>query len=551
MKKASPQRSQVRAAICARVSTTDQARGSSINTQIERGEHYAASRSWNLVGIYVDGGVSGKYASRPDLDRLMADCRAGLIDAVIVEKIDRFGRSLRHGVALIGELEDLGVEFVSITERLDNTPEGRLQRNFFMSIAEWERERIRARTTDGMSATARAGWWPAGPAPFGWKVVPAKDGKHKTTEINPKEAAVWERIAECLIDRRMSGLATARELNAAGMRTRHGKLWRADSVWKLVRDTKCLSGTWVYRRTDHRQRREVLGPPIEIAVDPIFTPERHEELKGVIKERSWSRKQIREPWLLSQRITSPCGQMMWAFTNHYGNRRYRCASKALPRVTQDREDCGCYQVHANDLEVSVWSAVSDALSNPDLLLAFATDQAAVAAAAQDVSQSDLAALDHKIARLEKAAGASLAAALAAGLDPKIAVAAGNDLAQQLEEARDQRAKLAAWAADAADRRSRGDLISKIAAESAEAIAKGDDVAARQQVLAALDIQVRVTGWTACEVCGGSGKHTGGRVGANCTECHGMRRKAEIDVSGTIPVAGDRRQAESWPVRLVG
>ena len=95
------------------------------------------------------------------------------------------------------------------------------------------------------------------------------------------------------------------------------------------------------------------------------------------------------------------------------------------------------------------------------------------------------------------------------------------------------------------------MISKIAAESAEAIAKGDDVAARQQVLAALDIQVRVTTWTTCEVCGGSGKHTGGRVGANCTECHGMRRKAEIDVSGTIPVAGDRRQAESWPVRLVG
>ena len=50
-----------------------------------------------------------------------------------------------------------------------------------------------------------------GEAPFGWKVVPAKDGKHKTVVHNPKEVAVWERIAECLIDRRMSSLATARE----------------------------------------------------------------------------------------------------------------------------------------------------------------------------------------------------------------------------------------------------------------------------------------------------------------------------------------------------
>ena len=52
---------------------------------------------------------------------------------------------------------------------------------------------------------------------LGWIVVPAKDGQHKTTAHNPKEVAVWERIAECLIDRRMSSLATAHELDAAGI----------------------------------------------------------------------------------------------------------------------------------------------------------------------------------------------------------------------------------------------------------------------------------------------------------------------------------------------
>ena len=85
-----------------------------------------------------------------------------------------------------------------------------------------------------------------------------------------------------------------------------------------MRDTACLSGTWVYRRTDHRQRRKVLGPPIEIAVDPIFSPERHEALRVVIRERSWSRKQIREPWLLSHRVTSPCGKTMWGFVSIRG-----------------------------------------------------------------------------------------------------------------------------------------------------------------------------------------------------------------------------------------
>jgi DNA invertase Pin-like site-specific DNA recombinase len=90
------------------------------------------------VGEYIDGGVSGKYANRPGLDRLMADCRAGLIDVVIVAKHDRFGRSFRHTVALVGELEELGVEFVSIAERIDNTPSGRFQRNVLLSVAEFE-----------------------------------------------------------------------------------------------------------------------------------------------------------------------------------------------------------------------------------------------------------------------------------------------------------------------------------------------------------------------------------------------------------------------------
>ena len=137
------------------------------------------------------------------------------------------------------------------------------------------------------------------------------------------------------------------------------------------------------------------------------------------------------------------------------------------------------------------------------------------------------------------------------MDPKIAVAAGKDLADQIEEARAQRAKLAAWAANAADRRSRGDLLTKIAAESAEALVGRGDVTAQQQVLAALDIRVTVTGWTICEACGGKGKQTGGPGGGSCPDCHGMRRKAQVEVHGTVPLAGGGRQTESWPVRLVG
>jgi len=535
-----------RAAICARVSTTLQVLGTSLETQLEEGYAYAQRRGWEVVGEYVDGGVSGKYRNRPNLDRLMADCRAGLIDVVIVSKHDRFGRSFRHTVALIGELVDLGVVFVSIAEMIDDTPAGRFQRNMLLSVAEFERERILERTTAGMEATARAGRWPAGPAPYGWRIVKDQAG-HSTVVLNDDEVAVWERIAECMIDRRMSSLETARELNACGITRRKGRVWSADAIWKLVRDTTCLSGTWTYRRNDHRQYRQVLGPPITMPIPPVFTPERHEALKAVVKGRGWSRKQVKHPWLLSQLVASPCGGTMWGRVSARGVRNYFCAS-TIAADGGGGGGCGCYCVHADDLEAGVWDLVTAALSNPELLLSLAEDQAKAAAATVEVGDDDLAVLDRKIARLEKAAGEQLAKALAAGADPNVAAMASASLTEQIEETRQQRKLVASWAADAADRRSRVEILSDLAARSSEALADGGTLAGRRRVLDALGVTVAVTGWEVCGSCGGSGRVTGGK-GVMCSDCHGMRRKAQVEVAGIIPAAGTGEAVEPWPVKF--
>jgi hypothetical protein len=77
---------------------------------------------------------------------------------------------------------------------------------------------------------------------------------------------------------------------------------------------------------------------------------RRPPIRGRVRERSWSRRQIREPWLLSQRVTSPCGKLMWGSVNSTGRRQYRCATKGVGRVTEHQDGCGCHQVHAGDLE---------------------------------------------------------------------------------------------------------------------------------------------------------------------------------------------------------
>jgi DNA invertase Pin-like site-specific DNA recombinase len=143
----------MKAALYARVSThTSQ----SPEMQIAELRDYCQRRSWEIAGEYVDVGVSGAKERRPQLDRLLVDCRKRGVDAVVVYRYDRFARSLRQLVNALCEFEALGIQFVSLHEGVDtSTPNGRLVFGIFASIAEFERELIRERVRSGL-AVARA-----------------------------------------------------------------------------------------------------------------------------------------------------------------------------------------------------------------------------------------------------------------------------------------------------------------------------------------------------------------------------------------------------------
>jgi len=104
----------IRAALYCRVSTTDQNNA----LQIRELTEYVQRRGWELVGTYEDM-ISGMKASRPGLERLMADARLRKFDAVLVYKLDRWGRSLVHCVNGIQELQSLGIRFIAISQALD------------------------------------------------------------------------------------------------------------------------------------------------------------------------------------------------------------------------------------------------------------------------------------------------------------------------------------------------------------------------------------------------------------------------------------------------
>jgi DNA invertase Pin-like site-specific DNA recombinase len=137
-----------RVALYARVSTLV---GQSPEMQLVELREYAGRRGWLVVEEYVDHGVSGTKESRPALNRLMADARQRKFDILFVWKIDRFGRSLKHLVNSLAELESMGVAFVSLRDSLDlSSPAGRLMAQLLGAISEFERSLITERVRAGI-----------------------------------------------------------------------------------------------------------------------------------------------------------------------------------------------------------------------------------------------------------------------------------------------------------------------------------------------------------------------------------------------------------------
>jgi DNA invertase Pin-like site-specific DNA recombinase len=137
-----------RVALYSRVSTNH---GQDPELQLRELREYAGSRGWTITEEYTDLGVSGSKSSRPALNRLMADAHRRKFDGVLVWKLDRFGRSLRHLVNAIAELEALGVAFVSLRDNLDlTTPSGRLMFQIIGAMAEFERSLIQERVKAGL-----------------------------------------------------------------------------------------------------------------------------------------------------------------------------------------------------------------------------------------------------------------------------------------------------------------------------------------------------------------------------------------------------------------
>lgn len=143
----------------------------SLDAQREACEAYIVSQrseGWVLVrDRYDDGGISGGTLERPALIRLLADVEDGLVDVVVVYKIDRLSRSLMDFSRLVETFDRNSVTFVSVTQSFNTTTSmGRLTLNILLSFAQFEREVTAERIRDKVAASRKKGIWMGGWTPW-------------------------------------------------------------------------------------------------------------------------------------------------------------------------------------------------------------------------------------------------------------------------------------------------------------------------------------------------------------------------------------------------
>jgi DNA invertase Pin-like site-specific DNA recombinase len=204
----------------------------SLDAQREACEAFILSQraeGWVLVrDRYDDGGVSGGTLERPALKRLLADIESGLVDVVVVYKIDRLSRSLMDFAKLVQTFDAHEVTFVSVTQSFNTTTSmGRLTLNILLSFAQFEREVIGERVRDKIAASRARGMWMGGPVPLGYRV------ENRKLLVDESGAATVRRVFEGFAE---IGSATKLlpVLNAEGLLTRTGRPFDKGAVYKLL-----------------------------------------------------------------------------------------------------------------------------------------------------------------------------------------------------------------------------------------------------------------------------------------------------------------------------
>jgi len=328
-----------------------------LDAQREACEAYIASqKSEGWVATrdrYDDGGFSGGNLERPGLKQLLADINDGLVDVVVVYKIDRLSRSLMDFSKLVEVFDRNGVTFVSVTQSFNTTTSmGRLTLNILLSFAQFEREVIGERIRDKVAASRKRGIWMGGYVPLGYDVQDRK------LLVNDEEAASVRLIFQRFVE---LGSATvlARELRGDGFRNKQGTLIDKGYLYRLL-NNRVYRGEAVHKGKAYPGEHDAI-------IDEALWDQVHAILKESPRKRA-NNSRSRTPALLKGLIFSDTGAAMTPTSTKKGAKLYRYyVSMDIIRNRETGEETAPMRLAAGMVEDAVVTEVRRILQTPEMV----------------------------------------------------------------------------------------------------------------------------------------------------------------------------------------
>ena len=342
----------VRVGVYVRRSTDDEHQPYSIEAQDARLAAYIGSQpGWRQAARFADD-ASGATTARPGLQRALVAARAGVIDVLLVYRVDRLTRSLRDLVTLLDDLDRAGVVFRSATEPFDTaTAMGRMLVQMLGMFAQFERDTIIDRVIAGMERKAAAGKWKGGRRPFGYRA----DAATSTLVPDPGEAAVVRLIFDLYTRRPARRPHHSEPLNDRGHRTTTGGHWSAHQVLRVL-SNRIYLGELSFR-----------GITATGCHPPVIEQTTFDEAQRILAARGEDhakRAASGSDYLLTGLIRCPaCGSAMLGTRAHGKTSVYRYYS-CYRRTRYDTTACGGQRVDADAIEHAVTGALRQLLPAP-------------------------------------------------------------------------------------------------------------------------------------------------------------------------------------------
>jgi site-specific DNA recombinase len=312
-----------RVGIWLRVSTEDQVRGESLEHHVLRARAYAEAKRWDVVEEYRLEAVSGKdVMSHPEMTRMLADVRAGRIDALIFSKLARLARSTKALLEVADIFQEHGADLISLGESIDtSTPAGRMFFTIIAAAGQWEREETSDRIARSVPVRAKLGKSTGGTGVYGYRWVEGK------LVIDPEEAPIRRLIYELYYEhRRLRTVAAI--LNERGYRTRRNAAFSDTTLKFLIADPTAkgqrrANYNLTPGRNKGKQGRKPESEWIYTPVEPIVSEELWAACNAILTEREeiYSKRGRSRVNMFSSLVRCKCGETMYIDTPR---KKYRC-----------------------------------------------------------------------------------------------------------------------------------------------------------------------------------------------------------------------------------